>query len=279
MKAWRALRLAGVLLLTLLTIGAWLGLMRAPGQPPTPRSVLVRSPGQGEEKIAADFSDQAGDDRGPGTYRYPQDPSFLPGTFDLRRLQVSYDATTVHFRLTFGAVPNPWGAPEGFGYQRVDLYLHTGSGKTRLVPARPGANVRFTPGLGWDRLVRCAPWGGSRLESAAPPEAEAAPAPVRVTALREGANTIHLALPRAALGTPGRRWRYYVLVGGYDAFGPDEYRPVTAQGGRWVFGGGEDANTDPNLLDLLAPRFGPHSQARQLRIPSTGLAVLYPARR
>ncbi|MDI6870684.1 MAG: glucodextranase DOMON-like domain-containing protein [Bacillota bacterium] len=283
MSGSRGSRLAGVLLALAMAVGLSLSVLRLPTQAPTPRSVPVTAAPRGGERVVFEMADPAGDDRGPGTYRYPQDPSFLPGTFDLRRFRVSVDATAVHFRLTFGAVPNPWSAPEGFGYQRVDIYLRTGAGKGRLTPARPGANVRFAPGKGWHYLVRCAPWGGSRLEPAGVPENGADPPgreayPVRVVARREGGDSIHLIVPRAAVGCPGKRWRYYVLVGGYDAFGPDEYRPVTAQGGRWVFGGGRDDNTDPNVLDLLAPRFSLRSQNRQLRTPPDGgLPVVYPA--
>jgi carbohydrate-binding DOMON domain-containing protein len=86
-----------------------------------------------------------------------------------------------------------------------------------------------------------------------------------------------VSVPRSDLGNPPRRWRYYVLAGGYDAFGPDEYRPVTEQGGRWVFGGGRDSNLDPNVLDLLAPRFAFASQSRQLRpSPDGGLCLVLP---
>ncbi|MGE5554626.1 MAG: glucodextranase DOMON-like domain-containing protein [Betaproteobacteria bacterium] len=284
MSVYRGLRLGGVFLLILLALGLWLGWFRLPARAPTPGSVPVAVPSGGEEKPVFEMADPSGDDRGPGTYRYPLDASFLPGTFDLRRFRVSMDATSVHFRLTFGAVPNPWGAPEGFGYQRVDIYLVTGSGKGSLTPARPGANVRFAPGQGWNYLVRCAPWRGSRVEAAAPPESGATPSPVtyplRIEAFREGEDTVHLVVPRSALDTPGRRWRYYVLVGGYDAFGPDEYRPVTAEGGRWVFGGGRDGNAEPNVLDLLAPWYSLRPQSRQLRpTPEGGPAVVFPVGR
>ena len=270
MNAGRVWPWVALLMAALLAFGLWSGRGRFPAQAPTPRSVPVVARPAAGERLIFDLTDPAGDDRGPGTYRYPADPSFLPGTFDLRRFRVSADAETVHFRCTFGAVPNPWGAPEGFGYQRIDIYLVTGDGKGRTTPARAGANVRFAPRYRWDRLVRCAPWRGSRLER---PGAEA----VSVKAEREGDDTIHLAVPKRALGEPNRRWRYYVLVGGYDAFGPDEYRPVTAAGGRWVFGGGEDGNQDPNVVDLLAPRFTLRPQSRQLRPPDKGgLPVLYP---
>lgn len=284
---------AAVLLAVLVAFGWWLGRGRFPAQAPTPRSVPVtqapsppsfpvisrRATG---ERTLFDLTDPAGDDRGAGSYRYPADPSFLPGTFDLRRFRVSVDAESVHFRCTFGAMPNPWGAPEGFGYQRIDIYLHTGSGQAQTKPVRPGANIRFIPRYGWDRLVRCAPWGGSRVEKAGAAKADEAGTVKTegaglVKAEREGDATIHLTVPKAALGEPSRRWRYYVLVGGYDAFGPDEYRPVTAAGGRWVFGGGDDGNEDPNVVDLLTPRFTLHSQSRQLRRPEKGgLPELYP---
>jgi carbohydrate-binding DOMON domain-containing protein len=278
MDSSRRLRLAGLLLLLLVGVGLSVSLLARRAQVPTPRSIPVVA--QTGERVLVALTDPAGDDHGPGAYRYPRDPSFLPGTFDLRRFRVSYDLASVHFRLTFGAVPNPWQAPEGFSYQRVDLYLVTGAGKGRRDPARPGVNVRFA--RGWNYLVRGAPWRGSRVEAATPPESGSPTVayPVRIEAVREGDDTIRLTVPRSAVGTPSRRWQYYVLVGGYDAFGPDEYRPVTAQGGRWVFGGGDDGNADPNVLDLLAPRFSWRPQSRQLRPPAEGgPAVVWPVGR
>lgn len=270
----------GLVLLLVGIMAVWVQFVRLPARAPTPRSVpVIALPGRGVageangERMLHDFSDPAGDDRGPGGYRYPQETMFETGLFDLRRFTVTYDPQSIHFRLTFGAVTNPWGAPEGFYHQRVDLYLDTEPGKGRTAPPRPGANVRFPERYAWDYLVRCAPWKGSRVERAEAGEEGA------VTVAVEDGKTLHLTVPRTALpAKPSRRWRYYVLVGGYDAFGPDEYRPVTAQGGRWVFGGGQDSNRDPNVLDLLAPRYGRHTQSRQLTTTADGSAAeLFPA--
>lgn len=275
--------MACLVLFLLVAIGVGLGVLMRPTRAPTPRSVPVTGRAQAEERLVFELADPAGDDRGPGSYRYPSDPSFVPGTFDLRRFRVTADAQAVHFRLSFGAVPNPWGAPEGFGYQRVDVYLDTVPGKGSSTPARSGVNVRFEPRFGWEYLVRCAPWRGSRVErlvNAADGLGGTEVVPAQVTAVRDGEDAIRVSVPRSAIGEPSRRWRYYVLVGGYDAFGPDEYRPVTARGGRWVFSGGCDSNTDPNVLDVLAPRFGLHPQHRQLRCATPGgQAVVYPVGR
>ncbi|MGE5509074.1 MAG: glucodextranase DOMON-like domain-containing protein [Chitinophagales bacterium] len=249
-------------------LALWYQFVRLPARAPTPRSVpVISGPAGAEERLLFALSDPAGDDRGPGTYQYPRDAMFVPGLFDLRRFTVTYDARSIHFRLTFGALTNPWGAPEGFYHQRVDLYLDTEPGAGRTAPLRPGANVRFPARHAWDYLVRCAPWKGSRVE----------PGAAAVAVAVEDGKTLHLTVPRTALpARPSRRWRYYVLVGGYDAFGPDEYRPVTSSGGRWVFGGGQDSNLDPNVLDVLAPRFGRHSQSRQLAVAAGSPAMLYP---
>ena len=45
-------------------------------------------------------------------------------------------------------------------------------------------------------------------------------------------------------------WKYYVLVGLQDAYGPDQYREITKDGGPWTGGGGCDSEFDPNLYDI-----------------------------
>lgn len=265
----------------------------------SPPSALPEDAG----KIVFTADDPAGDDNGPGTYTYPQDAAFTPrGLWDLRNFTVRQGAGKVTFLLKFGAVTNPWGAPEGFFHQRVDIYIDTTPGLGETRPARAGANVMFDPAYAWDVLVRVAPWGGSGLYKAeaghggAGAEGTASssttggagaavrkvlgctPEGVRAGALQDG-QTVAVQVPLAAIGAPQRNWRYYVLVGGYDGFGPDQYRLVMKAPGPWFFGGGDDGNADPNVVDLLAPGGGKYSQKAQLgsfKVAENRQAVIHP---
>src|SRR5699024_1696168 len=60
--------------------------------------------------------DPAGDDHGPGTYRYPDDAAFIPGSFDLLSVEATDDGEDVLFAIRLGAeLTDPWGdSPVGY---------------------------------------------------------------------------------------------------------------------------------------------------------------------
>lgn len=215
------------------------------------------------ERTVFRMKDPPGDDNGPGTYVYPTDETFVPGLFDLTDFAVRTAGDQVYFDLTFREVNNPWGAPEGFYHQLIDIYIDTVPGRGSTEPLRPGPQVRFHPAHAWDVRVRAAPFGGTRLHRATdPPDAAGRTRGVSAHVLDDG-RTIRIAVAQAAIGAPERSWRYYVLVGGFDAFGEDNYRPVDVQPTAWRFGGGDPAAAGPRVIDILAPRW-PRSQAGQL---------------
>ena len=86
------------------------------------------------------LSDPTGDDNGPGSYTYPTDGAFNPGSFDLTGLEVYTDGDTVRFvTSTAGAINNPWGG-KGMSTQRVNIYLRDGN-SSATTPLLPGTNT------------------------------------------------------------------------------------------------------------------------------------------
>ncbi|MGE5529461.1 MAG: glucodextranase DOMON-like domain-containing protein [Patescibacteria group bacterium] len=211
-----------------------------------------------------DFSlaDPAGDDFGPGTYIYPKNPAFEPyrGLFDLTSFSVAEAGGFIHFDLDFADLRNPWRAPEGFSHQQVEIYIHRGGGG-RTETLRPGAYVSFSPRYPWDVMLRAAPWESSEIVLTG---ANGKEARHELQAGLAGPRRIRLPVPADLIGRPAASWRYYVLVGSYDGFGPDFFRPVMAKPGEWHFGGGRDDAAEPQVLDILAPERGAYSQVKQL---------------
>ncbi len=242
------------------------------------QQTIVTTGDLGEKMIFA-FTDPVGDDHGPGNYRYPTHSGFEPqkSLLDLLAFRVITKGDEAWYELDFGLITNPWNAPEGFFHQRIDIYIDSRDGYGRTITPQPGANVTFAPEYPWDLWIRIAPWGGSKayyLEKDGDKLIERQGVEVGVV----GDRTIRVVVPQETLPLPTEKWRYYVLVGGYDGFGPDGYRVVTAEGGEWTFAGGTDAHLDSNIIDLLAPKGGQHSQAQQLAYDvetQTG-PVLYP---
>lgn len=212
----------------------------------------------GQEQVYFQMNDEVGDEG----LAYPTAPFFSPGKgyFDLLSFQVTGDGEQLYFDFEFAKVANLWQAPEGFSHQLIDLYLDTGPGgktETRL----EGAGVSFAPEHGWEYQLRIMPWGGSALYS------HKEIFPVEVYLLPCG-KTIRARVEEKLLGTPKASWNYYVLIGSYDGFGPDNYRQVQPQAGPWQLGG----RGGPAVIDLLAPKGeGKKSQKAQLLSQ-----VLYP---
>ncbi len=99
------------------------------------------------------YTDPAGDDFGPGKYKYPIDAVYKRGSFDLRGVEIRDRGTTVEFRVSLNQrIEDPWDSrswqPKGNGFsvQLIQIYLDIdhkpGSGFTRTLP---GVNARFAP--------------------------------------------------------------------------------------------------------------------------------------
>ncbi len=84
------------------------------------------------------ITDPSGDDNGPGSYVYPTDAAFNPGSFDLTGFSVYRDGDNVNLVTNVaGAINNPWGG-NGMSTQRVNVYVHdpaeTSTASTPLLP-------------------------------------------------------------------------------------------------------------------------------------------------
>lgn len=96
------------------------------------------------------ISDPEGDDFGPGSYRYPTDTAFNPGSFDLTDFDVFLDGDLARFvASTAGEIRNPWGG-EGMSTQRLNIYLQDGD-SSEQTPMLPGTNT-FSAG-NWKYVI------------------------------------------------------------------------------------------------------------------------------
>lgn len=202
--------------------------------------------------------DPRGDSFGPGNYTYPEDPSFpqeLPEMLDLVEFRVINTESATRFEFQFAQPPNsaqPWGGA-GYNFHRLDLYIVSGSRGSKTT-FRPGAQVLFKEP--WQVNLRIRDWQGAYLlhweddpddEQAGIWQGETEGIEVFVQGNAIVAEVGHDLLPPAEAN-----WRYYVLVGLQDAYGPDYYRKVASEGGPWTGGGGSETEFSPNVYDILA---------------------------
>lgn len=229
------------------------------------------------ERVVWECDDPAGDDHGQGSYTYPTNPSFAPyaGHFDIVHFRVAADERHVHFDVSLAQLVNAWNAPEGFSHQLIEILIDTEPGTGDVNAASHGANVRFDQRWAPDVFIRVLAWGGSRVTVGSRSHDISA-------AVLPNTATVRASVPIEILGAPSEDWKYYVLVSSQDGYGPEDHRPVTAQGGPWVFGGGSDSGMCPYVIDLVAPAASVASNPQYSQLKSWSdadrrLAVLVPA--
>ena len=117
-------------------------------------------PDLGTSAVVLSVDDPQGDDHGPGTYTYPTDAIFKPGVFDLKHLEVGYDAKNLIVKVSFyGPIPNPWGSPNNLAVQTLDVYVDKDPGaSTGARQLFPGRNAALPRGDGWDVAMWAEGW-------------------------------------------------------------------------------------------------------------------------
>mgnify|MGYP001772505696 CR=1 FL=1 len=242
-------------------------------------AILASSLASSSQRVLISVSDPEGDDRGPGYYGYPANPVFKPGVFDIVGFQVIDEGARLTFAVTFKELGgNPWGGPNGFSLQNIQVYVRTT--QTGL-PSRTdtlGLNIVFAPSFAWHFAIIIVPgW-----------EEKIVPVGQRsgiyyygynitqdgVLTIGVEGNTIKASVDKKALIDVDNvaSWTIVVAVASYDGFGPNRVRPAGPTGGEWVLNGTKyatpeqrtriaraiAAGIEPRVLDLLV--YSPESK-------------------
>lgn len=212
---------------------------------------------------SVDLQDPQKDDFGPGSYVYPTDAVYKPGSFDLTRFQVVPSGDDLEFRVTVAArIDDPWDSKawggNGFSTQMAFIFIDQdgkpGSGVTRGLP---GLNVRFAPEHAWEKVVIISPQGPTRLHSEIDVKAPDLKGNIIVPKLtRAQGKTLVAVVGKDQLGgMPQASWGYQVALQSNEGF-PDKTdlltRKVNEFEGQHRFGGGTDYDNDPHVIDILA---------------------------
>ncbi|MSP90417.1 MAG: hypothetical protein EXR79_01205 [Myxococcales bacterium] len=229
--------------------------------------VTAATAGAAEPPIV--LQDPDGDDNGPGTYKYPTDPVYLPRSFDLRKVEVTDRGDDVEFKVTIGAnIEDPWDSKtwdgNGFSLQFVQVYLDfdhvNGKGFTDPLPGL--GSVKFAADEAWDKVVVLSPQGRTRLSSEIRAKAAKFKDAIVVPKVtRAAGKTLTALVKKADLkvgdsgGAPMARWGFQAVVQSNEGY-PDKAdlltRRVNENAGQHRFGGGDDGECDPHVLDILA---------------------------
>lgn len=242
-------------------------------------SFLLASLGGTVAEVYFEMKDPLGDEHGYGSYRYPSNIAFQPyqGIFDITEFKVWAEKPgIIYFDTSFVNITNPWMAPEGFIHQNLRILVDSVPGRGQTELPKKGAYVSFNPKYGWDFCLKVLGWGNSQI--IIDDNGNLKQQPLKAEKLGDN-RTIRASVPESLIGTPSRKWKYYVLVGSFDGFGEDFFRKVKKEHSEWVIGGGLDQTIEPQVMDILAYANGSHNQANQLKsfdINHNKLATLYP---
>ncbi|MFW5717584.1 MAG: glucodextranase DOMON-like domain-containing protein [Spirochaetota bacterium] len=218
--------------------------------------------GGGELVLAVE--DPVGDDTGPGSYTYPTDSVFAPGSFDVTEFIVEEEENYLKFTVGLNApIQNPWGSGINLSLQTVDIYLDidpgAGTGARRLLEGR---NAALPADFGWEYALWVEGWNQKVLvpedpddPASAPVELSGSPLRVRVDA---DAGRIVIRLPREMLpdGSDPTAFGYTVAVLGQEGFpsaGVRRVRNVEESAGQWVLGGAPDDVNHTRIVDMVVP--------------------------
>jgi hypothetical protein len=203
--------------------------------------------------------DPVGDDNGPGNYIYPTDPVYVPGSFDLTKVDIEDAGDNVIFKISVNApISNPWGMASNFSVQMVEIYIDTdhkaGSGFTRTMA---GMDVLFSADEAWDKCIIVSPQPISRVK-----DEVASKSPdllsglvVPISTIPSG-STLIATVRKADLGVPQPGWGYQALMQSNEGFPEKDVilaRMVNEYNGQHRFGGGSDYRGDPQVMDMLVP--------------------------
>ena len=208
------------------------------------------------------FSDAGGDDHGPGSYTYPTDRVFVPGSFDLREVVVGESGPTPEDDVVFSflldtPIDNPFNSPIGLSLQSIDLYLDydpgAGTGRQALLNGR---NASLAVGNGWEAAIAIEGWESAIAvpRGASYTEVDSGFA---VSVLAEQ-GLVTLRIPRRSLpvGLDLRTAGVGVAVMAQEGFpspGVRRIRNVAPTASQWEFGGGNSGGGDTRIIDALTP--------------------------
>lgn len=205
---------------------------------------------------AVTFADPKGDDKGPGTYTYPTDSVYKPGSFDLTKLSVTKNGNEAEFAVDVNStLEDPWGMGNGFSVQMVFIFVKTGPGGH--TEGLPGLNIQFAPGNEWNKVVILSPQKKARVMGEAQTKAPTLVGDIVVPNTTRGSNrTIKGSVPLSELGGDGNvdAWGYQVVMQSNEGFPAATdllTRKVNEYEGQHRFGGGNDADCDPHVMDVL----------------------------
>jgi glucoamylase len=206
----------------------------------------------------------------PGSYQYPTAADFTPGSFDLTRFQVITQGGTVYLRTTLRSLTPTFG--NTMGAQLLDVYVHDPSAAaTSTAAPYPSRNYTIAPADAWSERLEVQGFASPVWVDAADNQV-GTPSAVVASSVSD---TITIALPESAFGTPGPGWTFTLALAGQDGYSPDLARAFTATAQPYSFGvcppGGAEpiCSADPDSVAKVMDTITPPGVSQATELDST----------
>jgi alpha-amylase/alpha-mannosidase (GH57 family) len=225
-----------------------------------------------------DVVDPVGDDHGPGSYTYPEDPVFIPGSYDITNFQVGTSGEDFVFTFDVDApIYNAWGSPNGLSIQTFDIYIDkdpgAGTGSRELIDGR---NASLPEGDGWEYGVTVEGWYPAIYVTQPDGTTEETTPTFKVIVVGDKGRVI-IRVPQVLFGDGDpANWGYAAMVlsqEGYPAAGVRRVRNVDPQAAQWRFGGGPDDVNHTRVIDLVWSEAGVQEQMLSDYLGVSGVSV------
>ena len=208
-----------------------------------------------EWQLVASVEDPVGDDRGPqGRYVYPQDPTYVPGTFDIEKLEVWTAGKSLRLKLKMGAINRSWNPANGFDHVAFTVLIGKpdASNSLRVMPFQQDS---LPADSHWHYRLRVHGWSNALFTSQgahAAAEGRALPEGARIQ-VDPDARTVQFDLPASLLADVASLKGLKLSVNTWDY--DNGYRKLSPQGGGSEVGGG---NADqPLWMDRVSLELNP----------------------
>lgn len=142
---------------------------------------------------------------------------------------------TTSFQVGVANLANPFGGPDGFSLQLVDIYVHQpglASGDYSTEPIDASRNYTIAPGEAWSQVTEVDGFGRAIWQR---PDGDGVGHIAAVSGTAAD-NQITITVPTAQLGTPGAGWGFTVALWGQDGFGTNDARAITPTPQAYTFG-------------------------------------------
>jgi carbohydrate-binding DOMON domain-containing protein len=234
------------------------------------------------DKLLFKLTDPVGDDHGPGSYIYPTNPVFRPGSFDLTGFEVHESESDVIFKVYFKnwftippdlQISNEKNLKNFFKtnlfLQNVDIYIDRdhkyNSGITSMIPGR---NAKVAPESAWEQAIFIAPQPYLARSEMGRLAKEMAGRVIVPASYDIGDNYVQFKISKKIIGQPTEKWGYLVFVTGAEwettafslsnwmQYGSSYEEPVLNRivdryPSEWEFGGGDPSGAAPNIIDMF----------------------------